>query len=73
MTNPDHTVLQTRNKTRMHIIGKYAEPISGVRAYRASPEEVCLQIRVEKRYANIFLTFEEARELARRILASAEE
>jgi hypothetical protein len=63
--------LMTTNKPRIRIVGKELTGANSVRAYRESPETVCLQIRLETRFANVSLTFEEAEALAKVLIDAA--
>ena len=56
------TVITTRNKPRRSIV-KDMTAQNSVRAYRHSPEDIMLQLRREKDYVGIALTFDEVRTL----------
>jgi hypothetical protein len=60
--------LMTTNKPRIRIVGKALTAQNSVRAYRQSPEDICLQIRLETRFAQVSLTFEEAEALAKLLI-----
>lgn len=56
----------TRNSPETRNMHKDVKPETRrmVRVYRCSPESVALQIRGDKRYSHVALTFDEAREIA---------
>lgn len=57
-----------RSKPRLNRVGGMNLQ-NAVRTYRASPEDVLLQIRLASQYVSVALTFDEARELAARLIA----
>lgn len=69
MNREDREFLYPRNPPRMRIV-RAMQAENSVRAYRESPEGVCVQIRLSGRYATVSLSFDEAREFARRILVA---
>ena len=44
-----------------------------LRAYRQSPEDVCLQLRLNKSFVSVSLLLAEARELGEYLIAAAQE
>jgi hypothetical protein len=75
---PDHTI-KTRSAPRLTIIptARMGDPVEDraahwVRAYRASPEDVHLQLRWKGRYVGVSLTFDEARQLGAHLISEAE-
>lgn len=70
----DKSAFPVRNRPRTN---RYGDPLTtggnAVRAYRASPEEVFVQLRGEKTYTTLSLSFDEAREFARRILVACDD
>lgn len=66
-------ILATRCKPRRNIAREDLDSPNSVRVYRASPEDVMLQMRRVKDYIGIALTFDEARELAAMLIAACDE
>ena len=67
------TLVTTKHKPRRALVSNgYLSAPNSVRAFRASPEDVVLQIRREKDYVSVSLTFEEARQIAEALLSAVE-
>jgi hypothetical protein len=65
-------VITTRSAPRLTICSDKSAKSQAthfVRAYRQSPEDVYLQMRWKGRYVGVSLTFEEARNLGRHLIA----
>jgi hypothetical protein len=65
-------IIQTRNKPRRKIV-KEMDGQDCVRVYRNSPEDVVLQIRRKNDFIQIALMFDEAQEVANKLLAAIAE
>src|SRR5712692_4679481 len=65
-------ILTTRNKPRRNIASEELNSPNSVRVYRASPEDVMLQLRRTKDYISIALSFAECRALAAMLVEAAD-
>jgi hypothetical protein len=65
-------IIQTRNKPRRKIV-KEMDGQDCVRVYRNSPEDVVLQIRRKNDFIQIALMFDEAKEIADKLLTAIAE
>jgi len=61
-------VITTRNKPRRNTVRDLLQEPNCVRAYRYSPESIMLQLRREKDYTGVCLTFDEAWQLVDALL-----
>ncbi len=62
-------ILKTQNAPRFHVVKEMNEP-NCVRAYRKSPEDIELQIRLENRYVRIALSFQETKQLINMLIGA---
>jgi hypothetical protein len=66
-------IIKTRNAARMKNAPKENIPEeSCVRLYKRSPEDICLQIRGEKRFASVSIYPQEARQIAEALMQIAD-
>jgi hypothetical protein len=65
-----HEIIVTRNTPRVQN-SKHAEP-GCVRVYKQSPEDICLQIRGERRFASVSIFPDEARRIAELLIETAD-
>jgi hypothetical protein len=65
-------IIETKNKPRRTIIKEMTEQ-NCVRVYRSSPQDVILQIRRKNDIVQIALMFDEAKEIADKLLAAIAE
>lgn len=64
------TSITPRFAPRRHIIRDGISSPHSIRAYRSSPEDIQLQVRLKSEYVTCSLTFDEAREVSAAILAA---
>ena len=64
-------ILQTINKPRLRQV-KDMTGANSVRTYRNSPSDVALQIRLENRFVQVNVSFEEAKQLAAKLVEVAQ-
>ena len=65
-------ILTTRCKPRRNVAREELSSPNSVRVYRASPEDVMLQLRRTKDYVGIALSFAECRALALMLVDAAD-
>lgn len=72
MTHTIPEMLQTKNPPRRSIVGPKMTSQNCVRVYRASTEDVSLQLRRSRDIVVVSLSFDECRVIAAMLIAAAE-